>query len=131
MLCSRSSPRCRGVMGNATAGNIEKGRKHFTPLQPFAESPAAGFPLDASRSRGHWARMHDKWISGFVALVVFGSTACQKEEAPAPSASTQTVTQSAKPVETPAGTTAAPTQPAASTPSSASAASASTVELKV
>jgi peroxiredoxin Q/BCP len=75
--------------------------------------------------------MHDKWISGFVALIVLGSAACQKAEAPAPS-STQTVTQSAKPVETPAGATAAaPSSAAAQPAASASAASASTVDLKV
>jgi peroxiredoxin Q/BCP len=78
--------------------------------------------------------MHDKWISGFVALVALGSTACQKAEAPAPSA--QTVTQSAKPVETPAGTTAtaptaAPSSAAAASPASASSGSTSIVELKV
>ncbi|MEY2934756.1 MAG: hypothetical protein RL033_5505 [Pseudomonadota bacterium] len=74
--------------------------------------------------------MQDKWISGFVALVALGSTACQKEEAPAPS--TQTVTQSAKPVETPAGTTAtAPSSATAASPASANSGSTSIVELKV
>lgn len=72
--------------------------------------------------------MHDKWMSGFIALVVFGSAACQKAEAPTP-ASTQTATQSAKPAATPAGATtpsASSTAPAGNTP----AVSASTVELK-
>jgi thioredoxin-dependent peroxiredoxin len=72
--------------------------------------------------------MHDKWISGFVGLVVLGSTACQKAEAPAPT-STQTVTQNAKPVETPAGT-AVTAAPSAAPSSAAQASSASAVELK-
>lgn len=70
--------------------------------------------------------MHDKWISGFVALLVFGSAACQKAEAPAPS-STETVTQTAKPGETPAAATPSSTAPAAADPA---AAPSSTAELK-
>ncbi len=65
--------------------------------------------------------MHDKWISGFVAIVVLGSAACQKAEAPAPS-TTQTVTQSAQPeaaaAPTPGSTAPGSTAPGSTAPGS-------------
>jgi peroxiredoxin Q/BCP len=75
--------------------------------------------------------MHDKWIHGFLALIVCGATACQKDAEPAaPGAATQTVTQSAKPVETPAGTPAA-TAPAVPAAPGTSAPAAGLADLKV
>jgi thioredoxin-dependent peroxiredoxin len=59
--------------------------------------------------------MHDKWIHCLIAVIVSGaSLACQKEATPA--ASTQTVTQSAKPAEAPA---AAPSAATATAPEAA------------
>jgi peroxiredoxin Q/BCP len=88
-----------------------------------------GIRLDAPAGHGHWARMHDKWIHCFIAVIVSGATACQKDAEPAaPASAPQTVTQSAKAVETPAGTPAA-TAPAA--PSSASAPAAAATDLNV
>jgi peroxiredoxin Q/BCP len=73
--------------------------------------------------------MHDKRTYCFLALIVSGATACQKAAEPAPASdTTQTVTQSAKPVETPAGATATTTTPASATPA---APTASLVDLKV
>lgn len=43
--------------------------------------------------------MHNKWIHCFVALLCTGTTACQKDVEPAPTAAPETVTQSAKPAE--------------------------------
>jgi peroxiredoxin Q/BCP len=74
--------------------------------------------------------MQDKWTHCFLALIVSGAVACQKSEPPASTAAPQTVTQSAKPGETPAaapGTTAAPST-TATAPASAEA---SGVALKV
>lgn len=59
--------------------------------------------------------MHDKWISGFIAVLCTSAVACQKAE-PAPTPSPDSVTQSAKPTEAPATTqadTAKPTTAAA------------------
>jgi len=62
--------------------------------------------------------MQDKWIYCFIAVIVSGATACQKDAEPAaPAAAPETVTQSAKPVESPAGT--APTAPGSGTPEAA------------
>jgi thioredoxin-dependent peroxiredoxin len=72
--------------------------------------------------------MQDKWMYCFIAVIVSGATACQKDPEPAaPATAPQTVTQSAKPVETPAGTPAA-TAPAAP---GTSASAAALTELKV
>jgi peroxiredoxin Q/BCP len=52
--------------------------------------------------------MHDKWILGFIAALCTSAVACQKTE-PAATDSPDSVTQSAKPAESPATTgTAAP-----------------------
>jgi len=78
--------------------------------------------------------MQDKWTHCFVALIVSGAAACQKSEPPASTTPPQTVTQSAKPGETPAGTPAA-TAPGTTAPSTTAtapaAAEANGVALKV
>jgi thioredoxin-dependent peroxiredoxin len=67
--------------------------------------------------------MHDKWMYCFIAVVVSGATACQKDAEPtAPAAAPQSVTQSAKPVETPAGTPTATAPAAAAAPGASAAA---------
>ena len=78
--------------------------------------------------------MQDKWTHCFVALIVSGAAACQKSEPPASTTPPQTVTQSAKPGETPAGTPAAAAGTAAAAPTTTAAApsaEASGVALKV
>lgn len=81
--------------------------------------------------------MQDKWTHCFVALIVSGAVACQKSEPPASTTAPQTVTQSAKPGETPAAPaaaapgTAAPTVAPTTTATSPSAAEASGATLKV
>ena len=59
--------------------------------------------------------MHDKWIHCFVAALVSSTVACQKAE-PTPSASPETVTQSAKPVPGSADKAGAPTTPTVTAP---------------
>jgi peroxiredoxin Q/BCP len=76
--------------------------------------------------------MQDKWTHCFVALIVSGAVACQKSEPPASTTAPQTVTQSAKPGETAAGTpAAAPGTTAAATTTAPAGAEASGVALKV
>jgi peroxiredoxin Q/BCP len=73
--------------------------------------------------------MHEKQIYCFLALIVSGATACQKAAEPAPASdTTQTVTQSAKPVETPAGS---PSATAPTTTATSATPTASLVDLKV
>jgi len=73
--------------------------------------------------------MHEKQICCFLALIVSGATACQKAAEPAPASdTTQTVTQSAKPVETPAGS---PSATAPTTTATSATPTASLVDLKV
>jgi len=59
--------------------------------------------------------MQDKWIHCFIAVIVSSTLACQKAE-PAPSASPETVTQSAKPAVGAADQAGAPTTPTATAP---------------
>jgi peroxiredoxin Q/BCP len=76
--------------------------------------------------------MQDKWKHCFVALIVSGAAACQKSEPPASTTPPESVTQSAKPGETPAGTpAAAPGTAAPATTATAEAAEASGAALKV
>ncbi|HEU4584050.1 MAG TPA: peroxiredoxin [Polyangiaceae bacterium] len=75
--------------------------------------------------------MQDKWKHCFVALIVSGAAACQKSEPPASTTPPESVTQSAKPGETPAGTPAAATGTAAPSTTAPAAAEASGTTLKV
>jgi thioredoxin-dependent peroxiredoxin len=72
--------------------------------------------------------MQTKWIHCFVAVLSAGAAACQKDNEPA-SPPAETVTQSAKPAETPAGAEAKPAS-AEAAPAAVTTATATSTELK-
>jgi thioredoxin-dependent peroxiredoxin len=67
-------------------------------------------------------KMQDKWIHCFVAAIVSSTLACQKDAEPAPSASPETVTQSAKPAVGSTDQAGAPTTPSATAPAASASA---------